>query len=82
MAEKLSVKGLALSIGILWAIAILLTGISATFSTWGDKYVELIGSMYIGYSASIAGSIIGAVWGFIDGLIAGAVIAWLYNRFA
>lgn len=82
MAEKLSVKGLALSIGILWAIAILLTGISATFSTWGDKCVELIGSMYIGYSASIAGSIIGTVWGFIDGLIAGAVIAWLYNRFA
>jgi len=82
MAEKLSVKGLALSIGILWAIGIFLTGIFATFSNLGDSCVNIIGSLYVGYSASVVGSIIGAIWGFIDGLICGALIAWLYNRFA
>jgi len=82
MAEKLSVKGLALSIGILWAIGIFLMGIAATVSGWGDSLVNLISSLYIGYSASLAGSIIGAIWALIDGLICGALIAWLYNRFA
>ena len=82
MVEKLSVKGLALSIGILWAIGIFLMGIAATVSGWGDSLVNLISSLYIGYSASLAGSIIGAIWALIDGLICGALIAWLYNRFA
>jgi len=82
MAEKLSVKGLALSIGILWAIGIFLMGIAATVSGWGDSLVNLISSLYVGYSASLAGSIIGAIWALIDGLICGALIAWLYNRFA
>jgi len=82
MAEKLSVKGLALSIGILWAIGIFLVGIAATVSGWGDSLVNLISSLYVGYSASLAGSIIGAIWALIDGLICGALIAWLYNRFA
>jgi len=82
MVEKLSVKGLALSIGILWAIGIFLMGIAATVSGWGDSLVNLISSLYVGYSASLAGSIIGAIWALIDGLICGALIAWLYNRFA
>jgi len=82
MAEKLSVKGLAVSLGTLWAIAIFLMGIAATVSGWGNSFVNLLGSMYIGYSASLVGSIIGAVWALIDGLICGALVAWLYNRFA
>lgn len=82
MAEKLSVKGLALSIGILWAIAIFLLGIASAVSSWGDNCVTIIGSLYVGYSESFVGSIIGAIWGLIDGLICGALIAWLYNRFA
>jgi hypothetical protein len=82
MVEKLSIKALALSIGILWALAIFLLGIAATYYNWGDKCVDIIGSLYIGYSASPVGSIIGAIWGLIDGLICGVLIAWLYNRFA
>lgn len=82
MVEKLSVKGLALSIGILWAIGIFLMGIAATVSGWGNGLVNLISSLYVGYSASLAGSIIGAIWALIDGLICGALIAWLYNRFS
>ena len=35
--------------------------------------------IYIGYSFTPLGSVIGAVWGFVDWGIAGAIFAWLYN---
>ena len=35
--------------------------------------------IYIGYSFTPMGSIIGALWGFVDWGIAGAIFAWLYN---
>lgn len=41
-----------------------------------------LGQIYRGYNISPVGSVIGLGWGFLDGLIGGAVVAWLYNRFA
>ena len=35
--------------------------------------------IYLGYSFTPVGSVIGALWGFIDFGIAGAIFAWLYN---
>ena len=35
--------------------------------------------IYLGYSFTPAGSVIGALWGFIDFGIAGVIFAWLYN---
>ena len=35
--------------------------------------------IYLGYSFTPVGSVIGAFWGFIDFGIAGAIFAWLYN---
>ena len=49
---------------------------------WGIALVDAISSLYIGYSPSVLGAIIGAFWGFVDGYIAGVVIAWLYNKLA
>ena len=36
--------------------------------------------IYIGYSYTPIGSVIGAAYGFVDWGIAGAIFAWLYNR--
>ena len=41
--------------------------------------VTLFERIYIGYSFTPMGSVIGAVWGFVDFGIAGALFAWLYN---
>ena len=49
---------------------------------WGKGIVEVMSSVYIGYSASFLGGIIGAVWGFADGLIGGAIFALIYNGIA
>ena len=42
--------------------------------------ITLFERIYIGYSFTPMGSIIGAVWGFVDLGIAGVIIAWLFNK--
>ena len=79
--EKLSVKGMALALGITWALCVVLLGIAGMFG-WGIGVVAALGTLYIGYEATFLGLIIGAVWGFIDCAIGGAIIAFLYNKLA
>jgi hypothetical protein len=79
--NRLSPNALGIAIGILWAAYVLFCGIAAMFG-WGVALVDALGTLYIGYGASIVGAVIGAVWGFVDGYIAGFVIAWIYNRLA
>ncbi len=76
--EKLSVKALAIGLGVSWGAYVFLLGLMALFGL-GTKVVEILASVYIGYSPTFIGSIIGAVWGFIDGAIGGAIIALIYN---
>jgi hypothetical protein len=78
---KLQVNALGISVGIIWALYIFFCGITASFG-WGVGLVDSISSLYVGYGPSFLGAVIGAIWGFVDGYIAGAVIAWLYNRLA
>ncbi len=42
--------------------------------------ITLLERVYIGYSFTPMGSVIGAVWGFIDFAIGGAIAAWLYSK--
>ena len=81
---KLSIKGMALSFGILWGGAILLVGIAQQISPgYGATLLEMASSIYPGYEVGGFGSaIVGALYGFVDGLIGGAIFAWLYNRFS
>ncbi|VAW32336.1 hypothetical protein MNBD_CPR01-325 [hydrothermal vent metagenome] len=70
---------LGVAVGALWAFYVLFIGISAMFG-WGTLLVISLSSLYIGFSASIIGALIGAVWAFADGFFAGFVIAWIYNK--
>jgi hypothetical protein len=79
---KLNVKAFALTSGILWGLGLFL-------GTWwiilfkGSMDIEtFIGMIYLGYSVTPLGSVIGLVWAFFDGLICGAIFAWLYNLIA
>ncbi len=67
-----------LSVGVLWAVSTFFLGFVAIFG-WGDELVKALASLYIGYSASFLGAIIGSVWALVDGYIAGFVVTWLYN---
>jgi len=76
--HKLNVKALAIALGSAWALCMLFTGWAAMFG-WSTKFVEIMGSAYIGFEPSFLGGIIGALWGFLDGAIGGLVIALIYN---
>ena len=76
--NKIQPVAFGVAIGVIWAIYIFCAGITAMFG-WGGALVQVMASLYIGYDASILGAIIGAIWAFVDGLVAGAVIAWIYN---
>ncbi|WP_424359885.1 bacteriophage holin [Methanocella sp. MCL-LM] len=82
MVDKLKPTAFGLAAGILWGLAVLVTGLTAALFGYGVKFVDVVGSFYLGYQPDLTGSIIGGVWGFIDGLIGGFVFALLYNYLA
>jgi hypothetical protein len=75
--DKLSVKGLALGIGIPWALCVLVGGWMAP--AWASGFVQVFSTIYPGYGAGLIGGIIGGIEAFFDGAIAGAIIALVYN---
>ena len=82
---KLNTKALALASGILWGLAMLVTGLAnLIWSSYGQQFLQTVASVYPGYHAtrSITEVIVGTLYGAVDGLIGGAVFAWLYNQFA
>lgn len=78
---KLSIKGAALSIGIVWGAAIFLLGISGMLG-YGLPIISTLSTLYLGFFPSVKGILIGTLWGFADGFVGGAVLAWVYNKFA
>ncbi len=81
---KLNVKALALTAGILWALAVLFVGAAnLIWSGYGGAFLQLMASIYPGYHA--AGSpgdlIVGILYALFDGAIGGLVFGWVYNLF-
>ena len=75
----LSIRSVALTMGILGASAMFLLAWWLIIIGNANGPTTLFERMYIGYSFTPLGSVIGAVWGFVDWGIAGAIFAWLYN---
>ncbi len=77
---KLNIKAFALTCGIFWGLALF-------FLTWwliafggATKEPTFIAKIYLGYTISPIGSVLGLIYAFLDGLIGGALFAWLYNK--
>ncbi|MDF1646747.1 MAG: bacteriophage holin [Legionellaceae bacterium] len=79
---RLSPLAFGLSLGVLWGASVLIMGLLAHYFSYGSEFVGAMGVIYVGYEPSIMGGIIGGLFGFIDALVAGALIAWLYNIFS
>ena len=81
---KLSLKGLALAAGILWGLALFLTGVTnLIWPEYGGAFLKVMASVYPGYHAarSIGDLIVGTLYAFLDGAICGWVFGWIYNSF-
>ncbi len=79
-----SVKGLALTGGILWGACVFLVGLgNLVWPSYGVAFLEIARSIYPGYAhtAGFFGVIVGTLYALLDGAILGALIAWLYNMF-
>ena len=79
---KLDTKAFALACSILWGSVVFLVTWWVIILDGASGDPTWLGQVYRGYSISAVGSFIGLGWGLVDGLIGGAVLAWLYNRFA
>jgi hypothetical protein len=77
---KLDVRAFAIACGLTWGLAMFALGVIDIFTTWGDVFGAIMSKMYIGYSPTLLGSIIGGVWGFCDAGVGGLVFAWIYNK--
>ena len=79
---KLNPNALGLAFGVVMAISMLLLSLMTVWLSWGGIILSHINLIYLGYDATIYGSVIGALWGFVDGFICGYLVAWLYNKFS
>lgn len=78
-AHRLSACALGVAMGVSWALGILVVGLVAMQNGWGKPFVDLFGSIYIGYTATVQGSFVGAGWALLDGFVCGVIFGWVYN---
>jgi hypothetical protein len=80
---KLNVIQLGLTLAILWALLVLLMGVTnLIFPAYGVAFLQIVDSIYPGYHLGkwgFGGVIVATVYAVIDGFVVGVVIAWLYN---
>ena len=75
----LSIRSVALTLGIMGGASMFLLAWWLIIIGSAEGPTTLLERMYIGYSFTPLGSVIGAIWGFVDFGIGGAIFAWLYN---
>ena len=76
----MSIRSVGLTAGIFGAASMFFLAWGLIFTGNAEGPITLFERIYIGYSFTPMGSIIGAAWGFVDWGIAGAIFAWLYNK--
>ena len=76
----ISVRACGLTTGIFGAISMFVLAWWLILIGNAEGPPTLFERIYIGYSFTPMGSVIGAVWGFVDWGIVGAIFAWLYNK--
>jgi len=82
---RLSVKGLGLATGIIWAGCVLLVGIvNLAVPSYGAVFLQMASSIYPGFHNThhFLDVLVGTGYALVDGGIGGAILAWLYNCFA
>ncbi len=82
---KLSIKGLALSAGIVWGGCILMLGlVNLAVPSYGTAVLAWASSIYPGFhnSRTFIDVLVGTGYGLVDAGIGGAIFGWLYNCFS
>jgi len=75
----MSIRSVGLTMAIFGACAMFFLAWWLILNGNAEGPQTLLERVYIGYSFTPLGSLIGAAWGFFDFGIAGVIFAWLYN---
>jgi hypothetical protein len=79
---KLNVKAFGLAVGVVWGLIILAVTLVLTVKATGGEHISRLNVFYPGYDLSYLGALIGLVWSLVYGFVAGAILAWVYNKVA
>ncbi len=79
---KVNIKALALSTGLVAGLVVFLLTLWFVILGYSGSFLNKLGSVYLGYSVSWLGSIVGFLYGFLDGVVFGTLLGYLYNKFA
>lgn len=76
---KIHPVALGLSLGIISAISTFVMGLIAFILLNGKPLVSMFGTMYITYNPTLINAALGAAIVFLNAVIAGYIVAWIYN---
>jgi len=76
---KLNILALGIAGGIMSALGTLLLAWLAASHGLGMPMVEMMGSFYKGFTATMSGAFVGALWGLLHGFIWGVLFGLIYN---
>ena len=79
---KLAIRPLVITCATILGGTMLLTGLfNMWFPPYGEAFLQLMGSVYPGYTpdGSFGSVLVGTLFGVFDGALGGLVFAWLYN---
>ncbi len=80
MRPRVDTTALGKAMGLLWAGAVVVLGVTARRG-WGTDWRDLLADVYLGYDSSRKGLLIGAVWAFADAFVGAYLLGWFYNLF-
>jgi len=80
---RFNVIQLGLTLSIIWAVLVLLIGITnLLFPGYGVAFLQIVDSIYPGYHFGkwgFGGVIVATLYAALDGFILGVLFAWLHN---
>lgn len=77
--QKFAIQ-VALTCGVFWGALFFLMTLSHILTGYpGSTFLKFFDSIYIGYTVSWIGSMIGLVWAFVDGFIGAYIFVRLYE---
>lgn len=77
---ELNRKAFGLAGGVFWGALVMIMTLWVV-ARGGGEHLGLLDKIYLGYSVSPVGAVIGLLYGLVDGFLCAWVFAWLYNRF-
>jgi len=80
--NKFNVVAFSIACGLIWGIYVFMLAFTAMWWGLGTKFIEILGNIYIGVNASVAGAFLGFAWAFIDAFVGALIFVLLYNYLA